>query len=77
MRDIVVAVVVGVVGIKVWYDIVQFVYYRERMRACTEVVKEGVVLLRLAIERGVLSSDWSTLESNAQVISKAMGSRLS
>ncbi len=76
MRDTLVLVTLGLIGGKVWYDIVQFVYYRERMRACTKAVEEGVGLIRFAIERGLLTSDWSTLETNANVISRAVNARV-
>lgn len=71
MRDLV-AAAAGLICIKVWHDVVQFVYYRERMRACTEAVKEGLALIRFGVDRGLLSSDWTTLENNAAVVSRAM-----
>ena len=43
------------VGVRVWYDIVQFLYFRERMRIYKTVAAEGVGVVRLAIERGCLS----------------------
>ena len=42
-------------GAKMWYDILQYVYFRERMRIYKSVVNEGVSIVRLAIERGALS----------------------
>ena len=51
-----------VVGAKVWYDVLHFAYYRERARACTKIVHEGVELVRFAIERGVLSDLTSTAD---------------
>ena len=44
----------SLLAIKVWLDIVQFLYYRERVQACKHIVSEGAQLIRLAIERGVL-----------------------
>ena len=39
---------------RVWCDILQFMYHRERIRSCVNMAHEGIGLLRLAVERGVL-----------------------
>lgn len=44
-----------VIAAKIWYDIMNFAYHRERMLVYRELVGEGVNLLRIAVERGALS----------------------
>ena len=45
----------SLVAAKIWYDIVNFAYHRERMLVYRELASEGVNLLRIAVEKGALS----------------------
>ena len=40
---------------KAWHDLLSYAYHRERMRTCRVIVKEGVDLVRIAVERGALA----------------------
>ena len=48
-------VVAGLVGVKVWYDALKFMYYRERMRVCNKLVHEGIGLIRFAVDKSTES----------------------
>lgn len=50
-----VVVVGAALAAKMWIDLIHFAYHRERVRAYTRLAREGTGLIRLAIERGVLS----------------------
>lgn len=39
---------------RVWVDALEYMYHRERMRACVRVVHEGIGLVRHALEGGTL-----------------------
>lgn len=49
--DAVVAAMCILFATKVWYDIVNFAYHRERMMVCRELVTEGMNLLRISMEK--------------------------
>lgn len=36
-----------------WIDLLEFLYYRERARACRHLATEGLNLIRFALERGL------------------------
>ena len=42
-------------GMKVWHDIVRYIHHRERMEAYRFLVREGMTLVRLAAETGLMT----------------------
>ena len=44
------AFVVGVVVAKAYYDFLQYLYFRERVGACKQIVAEGMRLVERAID---------------------------
>ncbi len=50
LRRDVVAFVIGVTVAKAYYDLLQFLYYRERVCACKQLVSEGMRLVERAME---------------------------
>ena len=44
-------IILACIGVKVWHDVVDFMYYREKMRTYKKLAKEGAELVRFVYQQ--------------------------